>query len=70
MTVQDKIIVFGPRTLDLVSMLAAAFSVLGHSYSASTLTELCLSHNDAAKAQPQTQSLILTEVHRNSVWNT
>jgi len=50
MVVQDKIIVCGPRTLDIVSMLPAAFSVLGHSYSAGPLTELCLSHNDAAKA--------------------
>ena len=68
MVVHDKIIVCGPRTLDLVSMLPAAFSVLGHSYSAGTLTEMCLSHSDAAKAQPpHTQSLRLAEVHRNSV---
>jgi len=67
MAVQDKIIVCGLRTLDLVSMLPAAFSVLGHSYSAGTLTESCPSHNDAAKAQPQTQSLRLDEVPSNSV---
>jgi hypothetical protein len=67
MVVQDKMIVFDPRNLDLGSTLPTAFTVLGHIYSAGTLTELCLSHNDAAKAQPETQFLRPAEVHRNSV---
>jgi hypothetical protein len=60
MNVQDTMIVCGSITVDLVSMLPAAFSVLGLSHRAGTLTELCLAHNDAGKAQPQTIPFVLS----------
>jgi hypothetical protein len=60
MNVRDTMIVCGSITVDLVSMLPAAFSVLGQSHCAGTLTELCLAHKDAGKAQPQTIPFVVS----------